>query len=145
MKTALLAIALTLFGCSIADVTSTEGTPDDADKALTPLSVFADAFSTNKSNIQVLQKGEIITLLADDTDGDRHQRMIVRLANNQTLLIAHNIDIGARVPAPVKGNELRFYGVYEWNSEGGVVHWTHKDPSGDHVDGWLEYDGKRYE
>lgn len=24
------------------------------------------------------------------------------------------------------------------------MHWTHKDPDGKHVTGWLEYEGKRY-
>ena len=39
----------------------------------------------------------------------------------------------------------KFYGEYEWNSEGGVIHWTHKDPAGVHVDGWLEYEGIVYQ
>ena len=111
---------------------------------LTPLSTIAAAFSNRQSNLQVLQEGAITRVLADDTAGDRHQRIIVRLENDQTLLIAHNIDLAPRVPIPSIGKTLRFYGEYEWNDEGGVVHWTHKDPDGQHVDGWLEYAGKRY-
>ncbi|MBN1603700.1 MAG: DUF3465 domain-containing protein [Chitinispirillaceae bacterium] len=87
----------------------------------------------------------ITRILPDDTVGDRHQRMIVRLGNNQTLLIAHNIDLAFRVPNPATGKKLRFCGEYAWNDEGGVVHWTHKDPAGVHDDGYLEYQGKRYE
>ena len=115
------------------------------DSLLTPLTTIEDAFRNHQSNLQITQQGTIIAVLADDTDGDRHQRMIVELANGQTLLIAHNIDIAPRVPNPEKGEVLRFYGEYAWNDEGGVVHWTHKDPSGVHPDGWLEYDGKRYQ
>ena len=70
--------------------------------------------------------------------------MIVRLGNDQTLLITHNIDLAPRVPNPIKGKILRFYGEYEWNDEGGVIHWTHTDPDGEHIDGWLEYEGIRY-
>jgi hypothetical protein len=112
--------------------------------SLTPVSTIAKAFSDKQSNIQVKQKGVITKVLSDDTAGDRHQRMIVRLSNNQTLLITHNIDLAPRVPNPVVGKTLTFYGEYEWNEEGGVVHWTHKDPDGKHIAGWLEYDGKRY-
>jgi hypothetical protein len=115
------------------------------DASLTPTATFEEAFARHQGGIQVMQEGVIISLLADDTVGDRHQRMIVRLDNDQTLLIAHNIDIAARIENPAKGKKLRFYGEYEWNSKGGVVHWTHKDPKGRHVDGWLEYEGKRYQ
>ena len=115
-----------------------------ADTGLTPLTVFAEAFRNKQSSIQVLQEGIIIAVLADDLEGDRHQRMIVRLGNDQTLLIAHNIDLAPRVPNPSVGTLLRFFGEYEWNDQGGVVHWTHRDPDSVHVAGWLEYEGKRY-
>jgi hypothetical protein len=39
---------------------------------------------------------------------------------------------------------MSFFGQYESNERGGVVHWTHDDPRGRHVDGWLEHDGNRY-
>jgi hypothetical protein len=112
--------------------------------SLTPVTTIAKAFADKQSNIQVKQKGVITRILSDDTVGDRHQRLIIRLSNNQTLLITHNIDLAPRVPNPVVGKTLTFYGEYEWNDEGGVVHWTHKDPDGSHVAGWLEYEGKRY-
>ena len=111
---------------------------------LTPLSTIADAFKNQQSNLQVTQEGVISRVLSDDTIGDRHQRIIIRLTNNQTLLIAHNVDIAPRVPNPSVGKVLRFCGEYEWNDEGGVIHWTHTDPGNQHVAGWLEYEGKRY-
>jgi len=141
MKRMMLLVIPWLLHCSILG--TADATTDES--AITPLSTFEDAFSHQKSNIQVMQEGKIIAILSDDTVGDRHQRLIVKLDNSQTLLIAHNIDLAPRVPSPVKGATLRFYGEYEWNDEGGVIHWTHKDPDGQHVDGWLEYKGKRYQ
>jgi hypothetical protein len=118
---------------------------EDIDPDLTSLSVFEDAFKNQKSNIQVKQVGIIIAVLSNDTTGDAHQRFIVKLENSQTLLITHNINIGQRVANLIVGDKIKFYGEYEWNSEGGVIHWTHKDTSGVHVDGWIEYKGIKYQ
>jgi hypothetical protein len=61
------------------------------------------------------------------------------------LLIAHNTDLAPRIPNLKTGEQLFFYGDYEWNENGGVVHWTHHDQDGRHVDGWLKYHGKIYQ
>lgn len=113
------------------------------------LSVTSEAtlgayFDQNVSNEQVLVRAVVSRILADDTVGDQHQRFILKLMSGQTLLVAHNIDLGARVPLSV-GETVYVYGEYEWNAEGGVVHWTHVDPDGSHVAGWILYNGTRYQ
>ncbi len=107
--------------------------------------VIADAFSNHQSNIQVSGQGIVARLLPDDNDGSRHQRFILRLASGQTLLIAHNIDIAPRIDSLREGGAVAFYGQYEWNEKGGVIHWTHRDPRGSHADGWLRYQGQTYQ
>ena len=82
-------------------------------------------------------------LLPDDDDGSRHQRFIVRLESGHTLLVAHNIDLAARVPLD-EGARVQIRGEYEWNEQGGVLHWTHHDPDGRRAGGWIEFDGARY-
>ena len=84
-------------------------------------------------------------ILPDDNKGSRHQRFILQLNSGQTLLIAHNIDIAPRITVLRQGDEVMFRGQYEWNPEGGVVHWTHHDPRGQHADGWLKHEGQTYE
>ncbi len=103
------------------------------------------AFKNKKSNIQVEDEGAVIRLLTDDLTGGRHQRFIVRLASGQTVLIAHNIDIAPRVAELQKDDNIRFYGEYVWNEQGGIVHWTHHDPKGRHIAGWLKYKGRIYQ
>jgi hypothetical protein len=89
--------------------------------------------------------GTVTRILSDDTDGSRHQRFILRIASGRTLLIAHNIDLAPRIGSLRTGDTVAFYGEYEWNDKGGVIHWTHHDPQGHHVGGWLEHNGRRYE
>jgi hypothetical protein len=105
---------------------------------------FAQAFEQRRSDLQLEGQGVVVKLLPDDLDGSRHQKFLVRLASGQTLLVAHNIDLAPRVDGLQEGAMIKFFGEYEWNEKGGVMHWTHHDPQGHHVAGWLEYQGRRY-
>jgi hypothetical protein len=103
------------------------------------------AFKNRTSNVQVEGEGAVTRILADDLAGSRHQRFIVRLASGQTVLIAHNIDIAPRVAGLKEGDSVGLYGEYVWNAQGGKVHWTHHDPAGRHIAGWLKHNGRTYQ
>lgn len=107
--------------------------------------IIANAFSNHESNLQVSGQGIVTRLLPDDNDGSRHQKFIVKLSSGQTLLIAHNIDLAPRISSIREGDSVQFYGEYEWNEKGGVLHWTHRDPDGSHVAGWLQHQGQKYQ
>jgi len=104
-----------------------------------------NAFRNHLGNLQVEGQGTVVKVLPDDGNGSRHQRFILRLASGQTLLVAHNIDLAARVDALRAGDTVAFYGEYEWNPKGGVIHWTHHDPQGRHPAGWIRHDGQTYQ
>lgn len=106
---------------------------------------IAEAHARQQSDVQVRGEGVVSKLLADDNNGSRHQRFILKLDNGLTLLVAHNIDLAPRIETLRVGDRVRFNGEYEWNAKGGVLHWTHHDPAGRHEGGWLEHDGRRYE
>ena len=107
--------------------------------------IVASAFRDQRSGLQVSGTGVVDRVLSDDNDGSRHQRFILRLSSGQTLLVAHNIDVAPRIAALEEGDTVAFNGVYEWNAKGGVVHWTHRDPSGQHEAGWLKHNGETYQ
>lgn len=107
--------------------------------------LLQQAFQNQQSNVQVRAVGQVIRVLSDDRDGSQHQRFIVRLSSGQTLLIAHNIDLAPRVNSLSVGDRVEFYGEYEWNPQGGVIHWTHHDPAGRHVGGWIRHNGQVYQ
>lgn len=103
------------------------------------------AYQQQRSNVQVQAQGIVKAILPDDNEGSRHQKMILKLENGLTVLIAHNIDLAPRIEGLKKGDTVEFFGEYEYSQKGGVIHWTHHDPRGKHVDGWLKYQGKIYQ
>lgn len=107
--------------------------------------VLRNAFNKKISNLQVQSQGVVIKVLKDDLEGGKHQRFILKLNSGQTLLIAHNIDLAPRINNLKVGDVVSFYGEYEWNPQGGVIHWTHKDPQEKHPHGWLKHKGKIYQ
>jgi hypothetical protein len=107
--------------------------------------VIENAFAKRIGNLQVAGQGTVVKMLPDDNDGSRHQRFIVRLGSGRTLLMSHNIDLAQRIDSLRVGDAVAFYGEYEWNAKGGVIHWTHHDPQGRHPAGWIRHGGQTYQ
>ncbi len=107
--------------------------------------VLQQAYQSQQSDLQVQGFGQVVKVLPDDNDGSKHQKFILKLNSGQTLLVAHNIDLAPRIPNLKVGVSVEFYGEYEWNKKGGVLHWTHKDPQNRHAHGWLKHNGQVYE
>jgi len=119
--------------------------PTTAQQSATDGSALADAYKNRKSDVQVSGTGVVIKNLADDNVGSRHQKFILKLPTGKTVLVSHNIDLAPRINSLRKGDTVSFYGEYEWNARGGVVHWIHHDPRGKHVGGWLKHNGMTYQ
>lgn len=93
-------------------------------------------------------RGKVVKILPDDIEGSRHQKFILKLADNSTVLVVHNIDLCQRLKHLSIGDEVEFYGVYKWNHCGGLVHWTHKNIHAGYIkhrDGWLKHQGRLYQ
>ena len=104
---------------------------------------IARAFEAQRSGVQVASDGVVARVLPDDNAGSRHQRFILRLDSGHNLLVAHNIDRAPRLRALKSGDRVAFFGEYAWNAKGGVIHWTHHDPKGRHIAGWLSHNDQR--
>ena len=130
---------LTICACTSSHFVGTGAAARDSAARL------ARAFEAHESEFQTEGEGKVIRILSDDLDESRHQRFILELETGQTLLIAHNIDLAPRIETLKVGDDISFFGVYEWNPKGGTIHWTHRDPNGSHVTGWLKHEGRVYQ
>jgi len=119
--------------------------PEKATSTPEVQSTLEQALQQQRSDVQLELTGLVSRLLADDLDGSRHQKFIIQIPTGQTILVAHNIDLAPRINALQKGDSVSIYGEYEWNKKGGVIHWTHHDPAGRHINGWIKHQGQTYQ
>ena len=143
-----LILLLALFGVACERAPSTAlvaETEQTQVAAQSDNAAIIQAFKNKKSDIFVEGSGVVKKLLADDNKGSRHQKFLVTISDEQTLLFAHNIDLAPRLDALAVGDVVTFRGEYVYNPKGGVMHWTHKDPDGNKQGGWIKHSGKTYE
>lgn len=111
-----------------------------AGSGITPI---LDAVAKKQSGVIVQGFAAVKSILPDDDQGAKHQKFIAALENGHTLLFTHNIDIAPRVPVKL-ADMIEFRGQFEWNAEGGLVHWTHHDPDMKHADGFIKLGDKAF-
>ena len=118
---------------------------DGAALVLPDNAAIVQAYERKQSDIFVEGHGAVKKLLPDDNKGSRHQKFLVTISDQQTLLFAHNIDLAERIDDLQVGDTVRFRGEYVYNPKGGVMHWTHHDPKGAIQGGWIKHKDKTYE
>ena len=123
---------------------SLESTPAVASASM-DAGAIVEAYGAHRNLPQVQGSGVVIKVLKDDTKGLQHQKFLLKVSDNITILIAHNIDLAPRVADVNEGDTVAFKGEYIYTPKGGTVHWTHKDPRGNHQAGWLRHNNRTYE
>jgi len=136
-----LVLALTTLFAAVAYFGSGDDSVESAGQA--SQSGVEAAFRAQRSDVWLEESGRVARVLSDDNQGSRHQRFILELPSGHTVLVAHNIDLAERVPLQ-SGDRLELRGEYEYNAQGGVLHWTHHDPSGRRDGGWIRHAGREY-
>ena len=106
---------------------------------------IAEAYAAHRNLPQVSGYGLVEKVLKDDTKGSQHQKFLLRVSDNITVLVAHNIDLAPRIKDITEGDTVEFSGEYIYTPKGGTIHWTHRDPRGNRKGGWLKHNGNTYE
>jgi len=73
-----------------------------------------------------------------------HEAFDVRSEGGSKLEIVDNVLLAPRIPV-VPGDRVSVQGeLVPQAARGPLVHWTHHDPAHQHIDGFIELDGRRY-
>jgi hypothetical protein len=129
---AAVVISVALVACGSA------AQPDD--------SAIVQDYQTHQSQVEVTADGTVVQVLPDQAGSSGpHERFIIKLTSyDLTLLVEHNLSIGTRAPVAV-GDHVTVHGEYIWNSQGGLIHFTHHDPEARHEGGFIEDNGTKYD
>lgn len=73
-----------------------------------------------------------------------HETFGVRSDDGPRIAVVDNVALAPRAPVLV-GDRITIQGELIPGARGGpLVHWTHHDPQHHHVDGFIEWHGRRY-
>ncbi len=137
-KRSLAALALIAFaGC--APNAAGSGAPIDN-------AVVCKAYAQHLSGIEVDAAGTVTRLLGTHPGVQSpHTGFLVELQPcGVTVRVEANTDFTGVVPIR-RGDDVVLRGEYEYYGQGGVIHWTHRDPRGRHPSGYVKVGGTTYQ
>ncbi len=149
----ILAGAAALFGLKNKNAESTQGLTVAQKKNVTIETIKSDtnyevlnAIKNSKPlTYTVIKNAQVVKLLRNDNKGARHQRWIVQIEGGVNITVVHNIDIAEKVPLSV-GDTIEIAGelVFGDRKKDPILHWTHEDPRGKRIAGYVLYNGEKY-
>ncbi|MGP6192592.1 MAG: DUF3465 domain-containing protein [Vulcanimicrobiaceae bacterium] len=129
------ALAASLAGCSPAG-------NDDSNAAV------YDAWRQQRSHLEVTASGSVASVLGiRPGPSGNHEGFLLHLrgagGHGLTVRVEDNIDLTGPISiAP--GDDVEVRGEYIYDSNGGLIHYTHRDPSGRHAGGYVKAEGRTF-
>ena len=107
-----------------------------------------DDWQAQRSYVEVTASGTVTRLLGTrrGPSGD-HEGFLMKLdgaGRGLTIRVEDNVGLTGPVPL-VAGDALEVRGEYIFDPRGGLVHYTHRDPSGRHAAGFILTGGRLYQ
>ncbi|HEV3152526.1 MAG TPA: DUF3465 domain-containing protein [Candidatus Baltobacteraceae bacterium] len=96
---------------------------------------------------EIRDSGTVVRVLGYGGSHEGFLLMIPLAAGNgsdrvlRAFRVEDNTDITGPIPLHA-GERIAFQGQFECSDD--AIHWTHRDPAGRHIDGYIEADGKTY-
>ena len=123
-------VVLVLFGCAPG--------PDDA--------AVCSAFSQGRSGVEVIADGRVTQVFGTYAGpSGPHEGFLLKLRSGCTLAVRIETNVAFTGPIPLRsGDAVVVRGEYEYDSNGGVIHFTHRELRGHHASGYVETGGRFY-
>jgi hypothetical protein len=104
------------------------------------------AYTAQASHREVIAQGTVVAVLGRRfSRSGEHEGYLLKLNGDCDLMLKVETNESITGPVPIhRGEKLIVKGEYEYDVMGGVLHWTHHDPGGRHVAGYVVSDGKTY-
>jgi hypothetical protein len=128
--------------CSIVlGCTHTASGPD-------PNGAVYEAWRSQQSHVEVEASGSVARVLGTrEGPSGAHEGFLLHLRGSAgrglTVKVEDNVDITGPIPIE-PGDDVELRGEYIYNELGGLIHYTHHDPSGRHPGGYIRVGGKTY-
>jgi len=104
-------------------------------------------YSSGQGGVEVIGQGTVLAVLGTrEGRSGQHEGFLLRLHQQCDLMVRVETNVDITGPVPVRDGEIvTVKGQFENDPMGGVIHWTHHDPRGRHVSGYVEAGGKLYQ
>ncbi len=108
-----------------------------------------DAWRAGRSHGEVTASGSVVRILGTRVGpSGSHEGFLLHLrgaaGRGLTVRIEDNVDLTGPIPLH-PGEEVEVRGEYIYDSRGGLIHYTHRDPRGRHVAGYVRAGGNLYQ
>lgn len=116
--------------------------PEAPDNAL-----VCSTYAGQGSGQEVLAQGNVAAILGTrEGPSGEHEGFLLQLTGDCDLVVRVETNVDLTGPVPLRAGEAAIVkGQYEYTVMGGVIHWTHHDPAGRHVAGYVQAGGKVYQ
>jgi hypothetical protein len=98
-------------------------------------------------NAETFVEGKVVAILGTrEGPSGNHEGFLLALDGGCTLTLRVETNVDITGPVPLRrGDRVEVKGEYVYDPRGGLVHWTHHDPRGRHVSGYVVAGGRTYE
>lgn len=108
-----------------------------------------DAWRAGRSHVEVTASGAVARILGErEGPSGKHLGFLLHLSGSAgrglTVRVEDNLDLTGTLPL-AEGKAVTVRGEYIYDSRGGLIHYTHRDPRGRHEAGYVQADGRIYQ